>query len=238
MIRFDNTAVNCGVGRTCHSVKIWFDMTSEPQSIITVSSDIRGRPRYNKHMTIQYAAVPTDPNSDSTPRSRQRSHPARRLPQIITRWRATVLLLILAGPLSLLLLSIVTYITPSNQYMRPCIPFSIHRISTAAHRTLSCQSLNLGKNNSSMSTSMNEADLAGSRLAGFLQSQKELFFGDLENGKGKGWTVAVGNEAGGTFPNQKSRSKLTFETSTAWYLPSHLHTSPRPLRRLEQYRCS
>jgi exopolyphosphatase len=43
----------------------------------------------------------------------------------------------------------------------------------------------------------NEADLAGSRLAGFLQSQKELFFGDLESGKGKGWTVAVGNEAGG-----------------------------------------
>jgi len=39
--------------------------------------------------------------------------------------------------------------------------------------------------------------LAGSRLAGFLQSQKELFFGDLQNGKGKGWTVAVGNEAGG-----------------------------------------
>jgi hypothetical protein len=156
-------------------------------------------------MTIQYAPVPTDPN----PRSRQRTHPARRLPQIITRWRTTVLLLILAGPLSLLLLSVITYITPSNQYMRPCLPFSIHRISSTAHRTLSCQSLNLGKNNSSMSTSVNEADLAGSRLAGFLQSQKELFFGDLENGKGKGWTVAVGNEAGGTSQSNVLRPKLT-----------------------------
>jgi hypothetical protein len=45
--------------------------------------------------------------------------------------------------------------------------------------------------------SVSEADMMGSRLAGFLQSQKELFFGDLENGKGKGWTVAMGNEAGG-----------------------------------------
>jgi len=148
-------------------------------------------------MTIQYAPVPTNPNSASTPRPR-RSHPARLLPQIITRWRTTVLLILLAGPLSLLLLSFITYISPSNQYMRPCLPFSIHRISSAAHRTLSCQSLSLGKNTSAMSTSINEADLAGSRLAGFLQSQKELFFGDLENGKGKGWTVAVGNEAGGT----------------------------------------
>ena len=85
--------------------------------------------------------------------------------------------------------------------MRPCLPFSIHRISTAAHRTLSCQAQVQaqapGHKNPTMSTSLNEADLAGSRLAGFLQSQKELFYGDLENGKGKGWTVAVGNEAGG-----------------------------------------
>jgi hypothetical protein len=172
-------------------------MTSDPQSILNHLLP-KGCYRDNKHMTIQYAPVPTDPNSTSTstPRAR-RSHPARRLPQIITRWRTTVLLIILAGPLSLLLLSLVTYISPSNQYMRPCLPFSIHRISTAAHRTLSCQSQAIYKNNSNMATSMNEADLAGSRLAGFLQSQKELFFGDLENGKGKGWTVAVGNEAGG-----------------------------------------
>jgi exopolyphosphatase len=46
---------------------------------------------------------------------------------------------------------------------------------------------------------MKEADLLGSRLAGFLQSQKELFFQDLQSGKGKGWTVSVGNEAGGEF---------------------------------------
>jgi len=192
-----NTAALYIARRTCHVVQIRFrhDIRTAiySHSVFFYKKDAKVD---DKHMTIQYASVPTDPISSA--RSRQRSHPARRLPQIITRWRTTVLLLILAGPLSLLLLSVVTYITPSNQYMRPCLPFSIHRISTTAHRTLSCQSLNLGKNNSSMSTSVNEADLAGSRLAGFLQSQKELFFGDLENGKGKGWTVAVGNEAGGT----------------------------------------
>lgn len=168
-------------------------MTSDSQSILNLF--VTKACHYSKHMTIQYAPVPTDPNTNHTPRPR-RSYPARRLPQIITRWRTTCLLVILAVPLSLLLLSIITYISPSNQYMRPCLPFSIHRISTAAHRTLSCQAQSLGYKNSSMST-VNEADLAGSRLAGFLQSQKELFYGDLENGKGKGWTVAVGNEAGG-----------------------------------------
>jgi exopolyphosphatase len=50
-----------------------------------------------------------------------------------------------------------------------------------------------------MSTTGAGPDVGGSRLAGFLQSQKELFFGDLQNGKGKGWTVAVGNEAGGEY---------------------------------------
>ena len=146
-------------------------------------------------MAIQYTPVSTDSDSYPPARPRNRSHPAKRLPHLITRWRTTCLLVILAIPLSLLLLSLITYVSPTNQYMRPCLPFSIHRISTAAHRTLSCQALANSKNRNM--TTVNEADLAGSRLAGFLQSQKELFFGDLESGKGKGWTVAVGNEAGG-----------------------------------------
>lgn len=147
-------------------------------------------------MAVQYTSVPTD----STSRPQTRAFPARRLPIFITRWRTTCLLVFLSIPLSLVLLSLITYISPSNQYMRPCLPFSIHRISQSAHRTLSCQSLGVAgqstkTNNGTIMAS--EADLTGSKLAGFLQSQKELFFGDLEAGKGKGWTVAVGNEAGG-----------------------------------------
>jgi exopolyphosphatase len=43
------------------------------------------------------------------------------------------------------------------------------------------------------------------RLAGFLQSQKELFLQDLRDGKGKGWTVATGNEAGGGWMTEVSK---------------------------------
>lgn len=76
---------------------------------------------------------------------------------------------------------------------------------------------------------MNEADLAGSRLAGFLQSQKELFLGDLESGKGKGWTVAVGNEAGGKLVllGRKSR-EADQKTWIVWYHLSHSPTSLPP----------
>jgi exopolyphosphatase len=151
-------------------------------------------------MTVQYTPVPTD----STSRPQARAHPARRLPIFITRWRTTCVLIFLAIPLSLLLISLVTYLSSSNQYMRPCLPFPIHKISTAAHRTLSCRAINITQstNTSTGAGKMaSEADLMGSKLAGFLQSQKELFFGDLEAGKGKGWTVAVGNEAGGKPPH-------------------------------------
>lgn len=35
------------------------------------------------------------------------------------------------------------------------------------------------------------------RLAGFLESQKSEFLADLKDGKGKGWVMVMGNEAGG-----------------------------------------
>ena len=38
---------------------------------------------------------------------------------------------------------------------------------------------------------------AAGRLAGFLESQKALFEDDYRKGDLSGWTVAMGNEAGG-----------------------------------------
>lgn len=47
-------------------------------------------------------------------------------------------------------------------------------------------------NTSNMATSVTPG-----RLADWLLSQKEAFLGDLAAGRGKGWLVAMGNEAGG-----------------------------------------
>jgi hypothetical protein len=37
----------------------------------------------------------------------------------------------------------------------------------------------------------------GNKLEGFLLSQKQAFLGDFNAGNLKGWTVVMGNEAGG-----------------------------------------
>ena len=85
--------------------------------------------------------------------------------------------------------------------MRLCLPLSLHRLSTSAHRAWSCQSPYRSK---TMSTSNGNnaagTGSTGSRLGDFLISQRELFLADVEAGKGKGWAVSVGNEAGGTQP--------------------------------------
>jgi hypothetical protein len=44
---------------------------------------------------------------------------------------------------------------------------------------------------------MTSAPVVPGRLADWLLSQKESFLSDLAAGRGKGWLVAVGNEAGG-----------------------------------------
>nr|XP_031858410.1 uncharacterized protein CI109_006173 [Kwoniella shandongensis]KAA5525482.1 hypothetical protein CI109_006173 [Kwoniella shandongensis] len=46
------------------------------------------------------------------------------------------------------------------------------------------------------STNGNGDSVKEGRLAGFLISQKETFLQDLKEGRGKGWTVVMGNEAG------------------------------------------
>lgn len=126
--------------------------------------------------------------------------------------------------------------------MRPCLPFSLSRISNTAHSKLSCPprvpvAAYLGTTSATTSfirpipvttrpyNSMPTPDLevkppvtttmarpnsgdvkvdAGEevqmgRLAGFLESQKAEFLADLSAGKGKGWILCMGNEAGGEF---------------------------------------
>lgn len=109
------------------------------------------------------------------------------------------LIILLSLPLSVFILGTILYLLPENQYMRICVPFSLSKISASAHRKLSCQySASAGPSSGTvLNMSGSQEEVQPGRLAGFLQSQKELFLGDLKDGKGKGWTVAMGNEAGG-----------------------------------------
>jgi hypothetical protein len=49
---------------------------------------------------------------------------------------------------------------------------------------------------------MTVTDVEPGNLAMFLQTQNEAFVKDLKDGKGKGWTVVSGNEAGGEFEEE------------------------------------
>ncbi len=113
-------------------------------------------------------------------------------------------LALLTLPLGLLILSILAYLDPS-QSMRICLPFSLTRISSTAHQTFSCQystKTGISGSESIMSEAakdgaVTDGEIQVGRLAGFLQSQKDLFLSDLKGGNLKGWIVAMGNEAGG-----------------------------------------
>lgn len=67
-----------------------------------------------------------------------------------------------------------------------------------------------------------DADKVG-RLAGFLQSQKDEFVADLKEGKGKGWIVVMGNEAGGEL---YISAQAYAQTSTLLHLLSPMLNSP------------
>jgi exopolyphosphatase len=147
----------------------------------------------------------------------------------------TLLLLfpLLCVPLLLIWGSIV-YLDPSSESMRLCVPVSLHRISIAAHKAISCRPLPAYLANGIHSASISSTPSAGTstsssatmsdgsknmydkveveagkvngdgedlpqsgRLADWLMSQKALFLGDAQKGRLEGWTVAMGNEAGG-----------------------------------------
>ncbi|WVF68526.1 hypothetical protein IAT40_003294 [Kwoniella sp. CBS 6097] len=118
-------------------------------------------------------------------------------------------------PPLILILGLLTYL---DQSMRLCVPFSLQRLSSTAHNSISCQAQALRRpfssttakyqgpgpegimaevqNHAEKVTGANGGEVGEGRLADFLRSQKEAFLGDLKDGRGKGWTVVMGNEAG------------------------------------------
>lgn len=92
---------------------------------------------------------------------------------------------------------VILFLGYLHSSMRVCVPFSLARLSTAAHNTFSCQARPVSSivmNNTAI-----QSTAAEGRLAGFLSSQRDLFLQDLKDGKGKGWTVVMGNQAGGGY---------------------------------------
>lgn len=105
-------------------------------------------------------------------------------------------LALLALPLLLLIFSLLAYISP-DQSMRLCLPVSLDKISPGAHRAISCYRQNQTLATFKMPVNTSQPQAPVGRLAGFLESQKALFEADYRKGDLTGWTVAVGNEAGG-----------------------------------------
>lgn len=121
----------------------------------------------------------------------------------------TVLFIFLALSLPLTFL----ILNQRKQSMRICLPFSLSRISSTAHRKLSCQYATArppAKTVGEMSTNLTIENEG--RLGGFLAGQRELFLTDVRSGKGRGWNVAMGNEAGGEYyVVMQLEDKLTVE---------------------------
>lgn len=61
-------------------------------------------------------------------------------------------------------------------------------------------------NDATIQSGNDNAAVPEGRLAGFLSSQRDLFLQDLKEGKGKGWTVVMGNQAGGEYTEFYGRS--------------------------------
>ncbi len=103
--------------------------------------------------------------------------------------------------LALILLIVTAFYLSNNarQSMRLCVPVSLQRISSAAHKGLAC-----GYTTSAIQKQiiqgggMSNHPTSG-KLADFLRSQKQEFLDDLDRGNGKSWVLAMGNEAGGEY---------------------------------------
>ncbi|KAL7425171.1 Exopolyphosphatase [Cryptotrichosporon argae] len=78
--------------------------------------------------------------------------------------------------------------------MRLCVPLALDRISASAHRAFACNATNHASRLYAYPSAM--SNVQEGKLAGFLRSQKDEFLVDLERGNVRGWTVAMGNEAG------------------------------------------
>lgn len=86
--------------------------------------------------------------------------------------------------------------------MRVCLTLPLHRISSTLHSALACSPLPLSANITTMAATTAAGSIQRGRLADFLDSQNEAFVADLKAGKGAGWHLVTGNEAGGRFYNR------------------------------------
>lgn len=136
------------------------------------------------------------------------SHPHPRIPTTkrLIRLSSLVLGLTIGG---FFIVSLIAYLSPLRGATRPCLPFSLHRLSSSAHRTFSCSASQqiIGEGTMAIANGGPDGTLPvggkGNRLGDFLLSQREAFLGDIKGGNLKGWTVVMGNEAGGTSPASK-----------------------------------
>lgn len=142
-------------------------------------------------MAHTYTALrPSSSTPPRTPRSRPLSRRLARLGGIIALLTAS----------SLTILSLVAYLSPFRGATRPCLPFSLQRLSSSAHTALACPGRIGAKTmvtSSSTGSGTNGGGGGGSQLEGWLRTQRESFLSDLAQGSLKGWTIVMGNEAGG-----------------------------------------
>lgn len=118
--------------------------------------------------------------------------------------------------------------------MRVCLPFSLARLSTTAHNTLSCQARPVSSiimDNATIQSGSDNATVPEGKLAGFLSSQRDLFLQDLKDGKGRGWSVVMGNQAGDL---DSLASSVAFSQLSATLLASRvvplILTPPKSMR--------
>lgn len=165
-------------------------------------------------------------------RYKQLNKPSSRLIPLskkLIRLSCITLLLTIA---SLSIVSLIAYLSPLRGATRPCLPFSLSRLSSSAHRKLSCGATNTLPGLDTMTIANGESAngaAVGNRLGDFLLSQREAFLGDIQGGSLKGWTVVMGNEAGGLscLPNAPP-AKLNKQIWTRSHRPSPTRTSPPP----------
>ena len=177
--------------------------------------------------TNAYAPIRSTTHAHSHPHAHTTTPRKPLLRRLIPRLPRLITLVSVTFVLGLTILALITYLSPLRGATRPCLPFSLSGISTSAHRKLSCAAQTPGQDQQAgdpgygtkepkLGGTLGETTMvegvevetakqggadgaAGARpeLETWLWTQKKAFLGDYGRGDLKGWTVVMGNEAGG-----------------------------------------